>query len=231
MQQQRLNWLLPSQMGDGAWIRHSGVEAACNRLALWLVHGGRLWLTSDEVAGKSHLLSYLAAEHTQLGLIQVDANATGHALQLVRKWIILLESNAFWALDIQAGPLNPAPAFALFHLLERARDMRRSVVLAWRGSGSLPPELESRLRGMERVDMRSPRSDADLRCIMRSVADSLQWEIPDSVLDMLLTRLPRRLDALPQMLRSLEADSLENKKRLTQAWVSSWLEQSDKLIS
>ena len=227
MHQQRLNWLLPNRLTDDDWVRHAGVEDACNRLALWLVHGGRLWLTSEEVAGKSHLLSLLAAAHPQLGLVSVHPDDSGHALQLVRQWLAQLETKAFWAVDVQAGPLAQAHAFALFHLLERARDMRRPIVLAWRSSGSIPPELDSRLKGMERVDMKAPRGDEDLRRVMHSVAANLQWEIPDAVLEVLLVHLPRGLDALPRMLRSLEADSLQNGKRLTPAWVRKWLERAD----
>ena len=224
MVQHRLDGHLPAWSDSDAWVRHAGVEAATNRLALWLVHGGRLWLTSDAAAGKSHLLSLLAAEHAPLGLITVEAAGAGHALAWVRRWLVQLEPKPFWAVDVAAGPLSQAQAIALFHLLERARDMRRSILIAWRDPGAMPPELESRLRGMERVEMQAPLGDADLRRIMRTVATSLQWEIPDAVLDILLARLPRRLDALPQMLRSLEADSLRDGRRLTPAWVRRWLE-------
>jgi hypothetical protein len=227
MSQLRFNWLLPNQQDADDWVRHGGVEDACNRLALWLVHGGRLWLTSDEVAGKSHLLSLLAATHPQLGLVRIQADDPAQALPLVRQWLDRLESKAFWAVDVPAGPLAQAHAFALFHLLERARDMRRPIVLSWRSAGSIPPELDSRLKGMERVVMQAPHSDEDLRRVMRSVATGLQWEIPDAVLDVLLVHLPRRLDALPQMLRSLEADSLQHSKRLTPTWVRQWLAQVD----
>ena len=226
MHQQRLNWLLPNRLHDEDWVRHAGVEDACNRLALWLVHGGRLWLTSTEVAGKSYLLSLLAATHPQLGLISVRAGDSGRDLQLVRQWLAQLDSKAFWAVDVQAEPLSRGCAFALFHLLERARDMRRPIVFSWRSSGAIPAELDSRLKGMERVVMMAPRRDEDLRRVMHAVAANLQWEIPDEVLDVLLMRLPRRLDALPQMLRSLEADSLQNGKRLTPAWVRKWLERT-----
>lgn len=227
MHQQRLNWLFPNRPDAEDWVRHGGVEDACNRLALWLVHGGRLWLGSDEVAGKSHLLSLLAAEHPQLGLIHVDSDASGRPMQLVRGWLDRLEAKAFWAVDVQAGPLAQAQAFALFHLLERARDMRRPIVVAWRSAGTIPPELDSRLKGMERVVMKAPRSDEDLRRVMRAVAAGLQWDIPDVALDVLLVHLPRQLDALPRMLHSLEADSLQNGKRLTPAWVRKWLERAD----
>lgn len=227
MHQQRLNWLFPDQPDDDDWVRHAGVEDACNRLALWLVHGGRLWLTSEEVAGKSHLLSLLAASHPQLGLVAVHPDAPGHALQLVRGWLVQLETKAFWAVDVPPGPLNQAYAFALFHLLERAREMRRPIVLAWRSAGPVPPELDSRLKGMERVEMQAPRGDEALRQVMRAVVASLQWQIPDAVLDVLLMHLPRRLDALPRMLHSLEADSLQHGKRLTPAWVRKWLERAD----
>jgi chromosomal replication initiation ATPase DnaA len=226
MYQQRFDWLLPNRLDADNWVRHAGVEDASNRLALWLVHGGRLWLTSEEVAGKSHLLSLMAAMHPPLGVIRVQPDDPERALPLVRQWMEQLEAKAFWAVDVEAGPLAQAHAYALFHLLERARDMRRPVVLAWRSAGSIPPELDSRLKGMERVVMQAPHGDEDLRRVMRSVATSLQWEIPDAVLDVLMIHLPRRLDALPQMLRSLEADSLQHGKRLTPAWVRKWLEQT-----
>jgi len=141
---------LPPVYDYGAWIRHAGVEQGCNRLALWSVHGGALWLASDHVAGKSHLLRTFAGDQVCAALLVVKTdngeNGSADSGQLVQQWMQLLQTSSYWLIDVQAGVMPQAVAHALFHLLERARDLQRHVVIAWRGDpNALPPELSSRL--------------------------------------------------------------------------------------
>lgn len=228
LRQQRLGLYVPPSYDYGRWQRHAGVEDACNRVALWQVHGGRIWLTSELVAGKTHLLHALQQEHPQTGLVCISAQESGHAFGQVQRWLAMLEPMAFWAVDVAAGPLPRATGLALFHLLERARDMQRPLMVAWRcpQQDMAPPELISRLKSMERVELAPPRSDADLRRVARSVAASLQWDIREDVLDVLLAYLPRQLDAQLAALRHLEAASMERgRRRISQAWARQQVEQ------
>jgi len=222
-QQQTLQLQIPVSFEYGDWIRHAGVEQACNRLALWLVHGGRIWLTSPAMSGKTHLLNVLQQEHSRMGLIQVPLQSDTPAIALVDAWLRQLRDKAFWAVDVNAGNVPINIGQALFHLLERARDMHRPLLLSWRPAdqNSGPPELMSRLKGtMEYLPAEEPDSDEALRAVLESVARSRQWDIQPAALDTMLQWLPRRLDVLVPALLHLESTSLaDRKKRLSQSWI------------
>ncbi len=221
---------LPANYDYQNWLRHAGVEAACNRLALWTVHGGRIWLSSDRVAGKSHLLHSMAAEHPGIGLLNIACDKEqGASWHLVQQWMKALEDRSFWMIDIQAGAMPQSVAHALFHCLERARDMQRPIVVAWRGDVmTLPPELSSRLLAMERVDLAPPHDDATLLQILDNNAGELQWDIRKQVMQSMLTYLPRDLDVLVSALRRLERLSFEQKQKPGPAWLKQQLVQISK---
>ncbi len=227
-QQQALPLTIPSRFSYGDWVRHAGVEDAANRLALWLVHGGRIWLTSQAVSGKSHLLRLLKAEHRNLGLLSLPSASQAPSLALVQQWLRQLEPHAHWAVDVPAGRLPVNLGLALFHLLERAREQHRPLVIAWRpaSESDAPPELMSRLKGsMEHLECRPPATERELKAVLASVAASLQWQMDTRAMDALLERLPRRLEALvPAMIR-LERLSLANRrKRLSRQWIADQLD-------
>ncbi|HXH72613.1 MAG TPA: hypothetical protein VNI58_07365 [Mariprofundaceae bacterium] len=229
MRQQRLGLNIPRQFNYGDWVRHPGVERAVSRLALWLVEGGRLWLRSSDVAGKTHLLHALQQEHPRLGVVQVGDAGGMSSLQQVEQWVRQLEGKAFWAADVQAGPLAQASALALFHLLERARDRNRPILVAWRCETTelTLPELRSRLHAMEHVDMSAPDRDTDLLAVLNSVASTMQWQIPEGALEALTRFLPRELEVLLQALRILdEQHAVGSRKRVTRTWVLEQLEQT-----
>jgi len=223
--QLRLQLQLPPVYDYGTWIRHAGVEQACNRLALWSVHGGTIWLASEAAAGKSHLLRTFASDQLTIGLLDVPMDAdTGNSAQLAQQWVELLQHSSHWLIDVTAGSIPQSIAHALFHLLERARDLQRSVVIAWRGSvGDLPPELSSRLLAMEKIDMVAPADDDVLLRVLRSSAGDLQWDIREQVLQAMLIYLPRQLDVLVASLRVLESLSFEQKHKPGPAWVKQQL--------
>ncbi len=219
---------LPPVYDYGAWIRHAGVEQGCNRLALWSVHGGALWLASDHVAGKSHLLRTFAGDQVCAALLVVKTdngeNGSADSGQLVQQWMQLLQTSSYWLIDVQAGVMPQAVAHALFHLLERARDLQRHVVIAWRGDpNALPPELSSRLLAMEKVVMAAPADDEMLLRILRASAGELQWDIREQVLQAMLIYLPRQLDVLVVALHMLETNSFEQKHKPGPVWVKQQL--------
>lgn len=222
MRQQLLNIGLPPGYAWAEWVRHAGVEAANNRLALWLVHGGRLWLTSEVPAGKTHLSHVLAGEHPHLGLLRVQADSSASSTRLVAAWLEELGNAAWWLIDMPAGPVRRATAIALFHLLERGREMQRPIALAWRieDTGELPPELVTRMATLERVEMHPPLSDAELTEVLHAVAASRQWHVDDAVIRLMLTYLPRDLGGLIVAMGQMEKASLAERKRLTARWAS-----------
>ncbi|MDQ7012143.1 MAG: hypothetical protein Q9M29_10000, partial [Mariprofundaceae bacterium] len=170
----------------------------------------------------------LQQEHPQTGLVCISAQEPGHAFGQVQRWLAMLEPMAFWAVDIAAGPLPQATGLALFHLFERARDMQRPLMVAWRcpQQDMAPSELASRLKSMERIEMAPPRSDGELRRVLRSVASSLQWKVNEAILDVLLSHLPRQLDVQIAALKRLEVVSMEHgRRRISQAWTKQQIEQ------
>jgi len=223
--QLRLQMDIPINHDYGTWLRHAGVESACNHLALWSVHGGRVWLTSESAAGKSHLLRTLASEHGTTVMLDVVSDADhDSSWQLAQQWEKHLEGQQCWLIDVPAGEISLAIAHALFHLIERGRDQQRPMVIAWRGDVNLlPPELSSRLLAMEKVDMAAPASDDELLQILGASAGNLQWDIREQVLQAMLTYLPRQLDVQVAALKELEALSFEQKHKPGPAWVKQQL--------
>jgi len=218
---------LPPVYDYGTWIRHAGVESACDRLALWSVHGGTIWLASDSVAGKSHLLRTFAADQPSTTLLEVNTESAAKFTdsgRLTRQWMQSLQAKSRWLIDVPAGVMPQAVSHALFHILERARDLQCPVLIAWRGQAdTLAPELSSRLLAMEKTEMAPPADDEVLLRILQASAGAMQWDIREQVLQAMLTYLPRQLDVLIVALNALETMSFEQKHKPGPAWVKQQL--------
>ncbi|MDX8388137.1 MAG: hypothetical protein R8M46_06340 [Ghiorsea sp.] len=217
-EQQTLILPLPVQKHYGNWVKHTQVEGASGRLALWFVQGGLLWLSSSEVAGKSHFLQALGEEHPHVAMLQCDQNATSSVHQL-KLWLEACEFQAYWVLDLPEGVLAPVYSYAVFHLIERAKEMNRSLLISWRcGEGDLqPPELSSRLLMMERADMAAPSDDAELNAVLQSVLQTMQWDMKDTVLPTLLQHVPRNLSALLEAIAQLDVYSRKHRVNMNAA--------------
>lgn len=216
-EQQTLALLLPIKKHYGSWVRHPQVEEASGRLALWFVQGGLLWLTSEAMAGKSHLLQALADENPHVALLACDEGDVSSVHQL-KLWLEQCEHQAYWILDLPSGAIPPAFAYAVFHLIERAKEMNKALLICWRcEEGSMPPELRSRLLMMEKVEMSAPVDDEGLRCVLDSVLQNMQWEMKETVLPILLQYVPRTLDALLRAIALLDAYSKAHKVKMNAA--------------
>ncbi len=178
-----------------------------------------LWLNSDDVAGKTHFLHALKQEHPHVGLVVAEGGQVA-SIRLVECWLKQLEPFACWMVDLPAGPVSRACGLALFHLIERAREMNRSLLISWRcGDDALAPaELGSRMRMMEQAVMLPPSSDREMKRIIHSVAEELQWSVKESVVSLMLSRLPRTIADQVAALKQLESAALEDRRRITQAW-------------
>ncbi|MDQ6956491.1 MAG: hypothetical protein Q9M21_04770 [Mariprofundaceae bacterium] len=219
MTQQRLLFTLPITPGYHTWVHHQGTMTACTRLAVWLNEGGTLWLKSDSPAGKSHLLRALQEEYPQLARLQVQPALS--ALEQVATWLQTAENHAVWSIDLPAQGLPKHTAIALFHLIERAKEKAHPLLISWRCSDHelAPPELASRMRMMEQVQIEAPESDEDLHSVLKAVAHQLHWDMPDKLIKVMLSHLARDLDSQISALRLLESASQTERARMTQAWV------------
>ena len=217
-EQQTLTLPLPAQKHYGTWVRHPEVEDASGRLALWFVRGGLLWLSSADVAGKSHFVQALSEDHPQVALID-GAQGSGTSIQQLKSWLKACEHHVYWILDLPAGALSPAKAYAVFHLIERAKEMNRSLMISWRcEKGEMnPPELRSRLFMMERIDMAAPASDEDLKAVLESVLFTMQWDMKETVLPSLLQHIPRKLSSLLHAIEKLDDYSRRNNVKMNAA--------------
>ncbi len=227
-EQQALFLPLPTQKCYGNWVRHPQVEGASGRLALWFVRGGLLWLSSEEVAGKSHLLQALSEAHPQVAVLD-GRGLESSSVQQLRAWLNACEYSAYWILDLPAGPMPPARAYAVFHLIERAKEMGRALLISWRCADEdmQPPELRSRLLMMERVDMAAPLQDEDLKHVLRSVLQTMQWDMKETVLPTLLQYVPRALSDLLNAIDKLDAYSRKSNVKMNAALALRILSQDD----
>jgi len=218
MQQQFLHFSSPLKHDYRMWVHHAGTEMASAQVAMWLNQGGLLWLKSDAPAGKSHLLHALAQEYPQLQ--RIEPNTRLAAIRQVAVWLEQLQGAKLWCLDLPAGKLPNATATALFHLVERAKETHHPLLISWRCPDRAlePVELASRLRMMPQVKIIPPESDQDLLKVLQATAHQLHWDMPDSLIRVMIHHLPRDLKTQIQALHRLESASLEERTRLTQAW-------------
>ncbi len=207
-EQQALPLSILSKMDYGSWVRHQQAEDASGQLALWLVQGGLLWLTSEEVAGKSHLIQAVFSDCPQVTILDINEQGLSSVQQL-KSWLNECEYSAYWVLDLPAGKLSIPLGFAVFHLIERAKNMNKALLISWRCDEDeiRPPELSSRLLVMERVDIAPPQTDDDLQKVLQSVLQTMQWDMKETVLPTLLQHIPRTLADLLQAIAMLDVYS------------------------
>ncbi|MDX8382534.1 MAG: hypothetical protein R8M45_00535 [Ghiorsea sp.] len=213
--QQALSLAIPDQQHYGNWVHHPQVAEACGRIALWLVQGGHLWLSSTEQAGKSHFIQALSQDHPQLVHLQCAPQQLS-SLQQLKTWLNHCQDHAYWALDLPAGDLSPAVAYATFHLIERAKQMNRALLISWRcpKDNNLPPELSSRLQILDHAHMAPPQGDAELQQVLLSVLHAMQWEMKDAVLRSLLQHTQRSLPALLHAVQCLDRYSRQHRVKI-----------------
>ncbi|MDX8410195.1 MAG: hypothetical protein R8J84_09195 [Mariprofundales bacterium] len=206
---------LPLQLTHGGWVNHGGVAEACATMALWGVQGGGVWLRSDGVAGKSHLLHALAMEQADCGLITVSSDEGSSSQVQSANWLARLEGCRWWMVDVSAGALADPSQLALFHLIERARAQAFSLAVAWRCEDAMivRPELLSRLRTLTQVMLLPPQEDAALLAVVDAELVRMQWKLHPGVQRYLLTHTSRQLGRLLQTLYRLQEQSLARKMR------------------
>jgi DnaA family protein len=131
--------------------------------------------------------------------------------------------------DLERAAGDPGWEQPLFHLFNRIREARRSLVLAAAcAPAAVPialPDLKSRL-SWDLVFRIEPLDEAERFAALRQRAAQRGMEIPDEVLRFLSRRIPRDPHTLFRWLERLDRESLAAQKKLTVPFVKELLERN-----
>jgi len=191
------------------------VAAAPNRLALATVESWPNWpgpavlLTGPEGSGKSHLAAIWAAL-SGAKAVRADDLAAEDVPALLARGALVVE-------DLPGSGLDEP---ALFHALNLAREQGASMLLtarrppaAW---GLHLPDLKSRLLALPSCEIGAP-DDALLRLVLVKLLADRQL-VPDiGVVDYLVARMERSLEAARGLVELLDRLSLERRRPLSRA--------------
>ncbi len=127
----------------------------------------------------------------------------------------LAENAAVAVEDIHAGPLDEA---ALFHLLNRTRELQVPMLVTSRSCASaLPlqvPDLASRLRAARPVELGEPDDDLLRRVMVKLFADR-QLTVDPAVVDFIAVRMERSLQGASTIVEALDRDALAARSPVT----------------
>ncbi len=127
----------------------------------------------------------------------------------------LAENAAVAVEDIHAGPLDEA---ALFHLLNRTRELQVPMLVTSRSwASALPlqvPDLASRLRAARPVELGEPDDDLLRRVMVKLFADR-QLTVDPAVVDFSAVRMERSLQGASTIVEALDRDALAARSPVT----------------
>jgi chromosomal replication initiation ATPase DnaA len=181
---------------------------ASNAEALGIIDRWPLWpaagvlLSGPAGSGKSHLVeiwrtatgaAVVEAGELDMAAAANLANETEHAIAVE---------------DLHAGPVDEA---ALFHLLNLARESRITLMMTSRvPAAGLPvrvPDLASRLRAAQPVALEPP-DEALLHRVLAKLFADRQLAVDPSVLDFIILRMERSLEAAGRLVDHLDQEAL-----------------------
>jgi chromosomal replication initiation ATPase DnaA len=107
---------------------------------------------------------------------------------------------------------------ALFHLLNRARESKLSVLLTSRTAPGeqdfLVPDLRSRLRALPVVELQPP-DEALLKAVLVKLFDDRQLSVEPPVIDYLSVRMERSMAAASQIVAEIDRLALATHRKVT----------------
>jgi chromosomal replication initiation ATPase DnaA len=166
-------------------------------------------------SGKSHLVEIWRAA-SGAGVVAASDLAPADA-------DILLAGGAVAIEDLHAGPLDEA---ALFHLLNLANERNAAVLMTSRVWPSALPltllDLASRLRAAQPVELAEPDDDLLRRVLTKLFADR-QLIVDRLVIEFILTRMERSLEAANLIVERLDKDALAEGRAITQRFAAETL--------
>jgi chromosomal replication initiation ATPase DnaA len=122
--------------------------------------------------------------------------------------------------DLHAGPFDET---ALFHLLNRAAERKAAILMTSRlAAGALAvqlPDLASRLRAALPIELQAPDDDLLRRVLIKLFADR-QLAIDPGVVDFLVARMERSLEAANRIVERLDRDALAEGRAITKRFAA-----------
>ena len=185
---------------------------------------GLILVSGATGTGKSHLLQglcHLAESRHQPAIYLAEPES------LQAEVLNGLESARMICLD-DADQIIESPQWqqALFHLINGCRDNASTLVLSstypLHTTEGLLPDLESRLRAAYRVASDSLSDNGKLE-VIRTKAARRGFEMPEEVCRFILSRAPRDMHHLADLVMRLDEESLSHQKKVTIPFVKSAL--------
>jgi chromosomal replication initiation ATPase DnaA len=190
----------------------NAAAVAATEAALW--PNGRLVITGDPGAGKTHLAHVWAARS---GAAVQGARDPGEGLAPV----LVIE-------DVDSIAGDPAAEEALFHRLNGVAAAGGRVLMTARvapaRTGWALPDLASRLSasGLARIDR---PDDALLSAVLVKLFADRQLSVTPEVIALMVTRMPRSLAAAADIVAALDAASLAEGRAITRPFAAAVLDR------
>jgi chromosomal replication initiation ATPase DnaA len=168
-----------------------------------------LQLAGPPGSGKSHLAA-IWSERARSQTVDAAAISMARVPEISGASALVIE-------DIDRGPLDEA---ALFHLVNRAREARASIVF----TSARPldaalittPDLLSRLRRAPMVAL-GPPDDTLLRAVFVKLFTDRQLVVDPNVVEYLVVRIERSLARAADVVSILDREALRRGRRITRA--------------
>ncbi len=182
-----------------------------NRAAIAVVDQWPAWpdravlIAGPAGSGKTHLVEIW---RTASGAAVAAANALTDVERMIDAGAVAVE-------DLHAGPLDEA---ALFHLMNLAGERRVPLLMTSRAPAVALrirlPDLASRLRAARPVELGAP-DDALLRLVLVKLFADRQLTVDPGVVETIVTRMERSLDAANRVVAELDAEALAEGRAIT----------------
>jgi len=198
-------------------------EAALAHLRLWAGSPTRspvpTYLWGAGGSGKTHLLEAVAQALREQGAAAGWLDPSLHEPpEFDESWAVVLMDDV--------DRYSAVQQHAAFNWFVNAQTLQRGVLAA----GALPPadlrlreDLRTRL-GWGHVFHLQVLSEPERRAVLRQAADERGVFLGDEVMDFMLTRFPRDLGSLMQLLDQLDGYALQTKRAITIPLIRSMLE-------
>jgi chromosomal replication initiation ATPase DnaA len=177
-------------------------------------------------SGKSHLLHLWRKRHGAVALDPAAISTQSLPVLLGQARAVALD---FGSQDLSRGDL-PLDERALLHLYNILADRRGHILAAARATPSrwkaALPDLRSRLGAAASIAIEAP-DDALLSAVLGKLFADRQLRVPPGVIEYLVSRMERSLDAAGRIVEALDRTALVERRALSIALAREVLEALD----